>query len=414
MQLAERIQLRASPELSGLCHLAKNLYNEANFEFRQFFFNLGEYINYYDLQVMLKNAACYKALPAQTSQQILRLVIKNWKGFFAASKEYKRDPSKFQGRPRPPRYKEKDGESIAIFTNQNTRVKGRFIYFPKSTHLPAIKTRIPRYQQLRILPQGCGYVLEIVYNCQETNLQLNPGKVIGIDLGLNNLATIVNNIGQQPIVIKGGMAKSANQFYNKVNAHLQSTKDKQGYGFQTKKQQRMLQKRNNQMRDVFHKASRQIIAYCIQNDVGTIAVGYNAGWKQATNLGRLNNQNFVQVPFAKLVAMLEYKAKELGIHVIQQEESYTSKCSFVDGESVEKHETYSGKRLRTISIGGKRVKCNLFKRANGQYINGDVNGAYNILAQAVPNAFAEGRAGLALVPHSIAIKQTIARRMKQF
>ena len=256
-------------------------------------------------------------------------------------------------------------------------------------------------------------MLEIIYNQAEADLHLNPGNVIGIDLGLNNLATVVNNIGLQPIVVKGGAAKSANQFFNKVNARLQLKKDLQGYKFQTKKQQRLWKRRNNQVRDTFHKVSREIIDYCISNGIGTMAMGYNATWKQELALGKRNNQNFGQLPFAQLVALMGYKAKLVGIQVLLQEESYTSKCSFVDNESIEKHEIYCGKRLRSISVNGKRVKCNLFKRTNGQIINGDVNGAYNILVKATPNEFAEGRAGLALVPHSLVKKQTFARRVEQ-
>lgn len=127
MQLAEQIYLRPSKELSYLCHLAKNLYNEANFQFRQFFFNLGEYVNYYDLQIILKGYECYQALPAQTSQQILDLTAKNWKSYFAAVKQYKIHPERFLGCPRPPHYKKKNGESIVIFTNQNTRIKNGYI-----------------------------------------------------------------------------------------------------------------------------------------------------------------------------------------------------------------------------------------------------------------------------------------------
>jgi putative transposase len=410
MQVTEQIQLKSSATLSKLCHLAKNLYNEALFHYRQFFFNLDEFINYYDLQVILKNYECYKALPVQTSQQILQLVMKNWKSYWAALKTYKIDPSAFLGRPKPPKYKEKNGESICIFTNQNTRIKDGYIHFPKSCHLPPIKTRISQYQQIRIIPQGCIYMCEIIYNYEPNDLHLNPNNCIGIDLGLNNLVTMVNNIGLKPIVIKGNIVKSVNQFYNKINAFLQSNKDQQKYEFHTKKQQRILKKRNNQLRDLFHKTSHWIIDYCIQNDCGTIVIGYNETWKQEIELGKRNNQNFVQIPFAKLIQQIEYKAKMIGIKVITHEESYTSKCSFLDHEPIEKHEIYSGKRLRTLQINGKKLKCNLFKRANGQRINGDVNGAYNILSKAVPNAFAEERVGLVLVPLSVRFKRNCIQK----
>lgn len=411
MQITEQIQLKSSPELSELCHKAKNLYNQANYQYRQFFFNLEEFINYYDLQVILKNHSCYTSLPAQTSQQILELVMKNWKSYWSALKEYKINPSKFLGRPKMPKYKAKDGETICIFTNQNTRIKDGFIHFPKSCKLPPIKTRIFNYQQIRIIPMGIGYMCEIIYNYQEQDLHLNPKHCIGIDLGLNNLTTIVNNIGLKPIVIKGMAVKSINQFYNKTNGFLQSNKDKQKYEFQTKQQQRILKKRNNQIRDIFHKTSAWIIDYCIKNDIGTIAIGYNETWKQKIELGKRNNQNFVQIPFAKLIQQIEYKTKMVGINVIIHEESYTSKCSFLDNESIEKHEIYAGKRLRTISINGKKLKCNLFRRGNGQRINGDVNGALNILTKAVPNAFAEERVGLVLVPLSVCFKRNCIQKL---
>jgi putative transposase len=215
---------------------------------------------------------------------------------------------------------------------------------------------------------------------------------------------MVNNIGLKPIIIKGMAVKSQNQWYNKINAFLQSTKDRQGYDFQTIKQKELLKKRNNQIRDIFHKTSRFVIDYCIKHDIGTIVIGYKENWKQKIDLGKRNNQNFVQIPFAKLIQQIEYKAKMVGINVITHEERYTSKCSFLDNETIEKHEIYSGKRLRTISIKGKQVKCNLFRRENGQIIHGDVNGAYNILQKAVPNAFAEEWVGLVLSPMSVSFK----------
>jgi putative transposase len=410
MQLTEQIQLKWTPELSNLCHKVKNLYNEANYQYRQFHFNLDEFINYYDLQVILKNYECYKQLPAQTSQQILDLVMKNWKSYWSALKEYKINPSKFLGCPRPPKYKEKNGESICIFTNQNTRIKDGYIHFPKSCHLEPIKTRLLNYQQIRIIPQGSSYICEIVYNYEEIDLHLNQNHCIGIDLGLNNLTTIVNNIGLKPIVIKGGTVKSDNQFYNKINSFLQSNKDKQKYEFQTKKQQRILKKRNNKIRDTFHQASRWIVNYCIQNDIGTIVIGYNPEWKQEIELGKRNNQSFVQIPFAKLIQQIEYKAKMVGIAVIIHEESYTSKCSFLDNETIEKHDAYVGKRIRTITINHQKLKCNLFRRENGQKINGDVNGALNILRKATSNDYAEKWEGLVLSPLSVRFNRTFIRK----
>jgi putative transposase len=388
MQLSEQIQLKFSPALSVLCHKTKNLYNLAMYHYRQFYFALGEFINYYDLQEILKSSDAYKNLPAQTSQQILDLVIKSWRSYWKALQAYKRDPSKFVGKPRFPKYKPKNGEFIAIFTNQNARIRNNTIYFPKSCGLTPIKTRIKKFQQIRIIPQGIGYMCEVIYNREEQDLHLNKDHIIALDLGINNLVTMVNNIGITPMIIKGGIVKSINQHYNKHNAFLQSIKDKQGMGKQTKRQKRILRKRNNRIQDIFHTTSAWIINLCIQNNIGTIVIGYNEGWKQRAHMGTQNNQNFVQIPFAKLISMCEYKARLVGIQVITHEESYTSKCSFLDNEPIEEQRRYCG----------RRVYRGLFRSRNGILINSDVNGAYNIMRKVIPNALAEGIEGVVLNP----------------
>ena len=164
--------------------MAKNLYNLANFHYRQFLFHLDEFINYHDLQVILKDHSTYKALPAQTSQQILRLVMKNWKSYWKKIKKYTRDKSKFLGRPKMPNYKRKNGESIAIFTNQNSWIKNGYLQFPRSVNLPLIKTRINKHQQVRILPKGRYYILEIIYTQKEENILLDKNRILSIDLGI--------------------------------------------------------------------------------------------------------------------------------------------------------------------------------------------------------------------------------------
>ena len=284
---------------------------------------------------------------------------------------------------------------MVIFTNQNTHIKEGFLHFPKSTRLPPIKTRITEYQQIRLIPQAFGYRCEIVYNYQEQDLKLNKEHVLGLDLGLTNLITAVNNQGLAPFIIKGGIVKSVNQYFNKTNAELQSLKDNQNYGFQTKHQQRLLQKRNDKITDFFHKASRYLIEYCIAHDLGTIVIGYNEGWKQAIELGKRTNQNFVQLPFAELVSIITYKAKMVGIIVIIQEESYTSKCSFPDNESIEYHAVYLGHRIHR----------GLFCTHEGKIINADVNGALNIVKKAIPTAFAQGIEGVVLRPLSVNVIQ---------
>jgi len=395
MKLTEQIQLKNTPQLSYLCHLSKNLYNLANYYVRQEYFYLGNWLRYYDLWYMLKEKEPYKKLPSQTAQQTLKLVDKNWKSFFQSFKTLKKHPKKYLGLPKPPRYKKKDGECIIIFTNQQCRIKGGFLYFPKRTQLPPVKTRIKsNLHHVRIIPKGLYYILEIIYQMEVKNLNLDKKRVIGIDLGLNNIITMVNNAGLQPAIIKGGIVKSINQFYNKQLAKYKSIKDKQGISSETKRMQRLTRKRNNKINNIFHKISRTVINYCINYNFGTIVIGYNKTWKHKITIGKRNNQNFVQIPFSKLISQIEYKSELIGIDVILEPESFTSRCSFLDNESIKKHKKYQGKRI-----------CRgLYQSHRGAIINADVNGAYNILKKAVPKAIsADGIEGVGLHPYSFAI-----------
>jgi putative transposase len=344
---------------------------------------------------MLKEKDVSRQLPSQTAQQILKMVDMNWKSFFRSSKHHKKHPERYLGAPKPPRYKRKDGECMVIFTNQQCRIRGDFLCFPKRSQLPSIKTRIKnQFHHVRIIPKGLYYILEIVYHKEVNDLKLDKKRVLGIDLGLNNIITMVNNAGFQPAIIKGGMVKSINQFYNKKLAIYRSIKDKQRIETETKHLIKLTKKRNNKINDIFHRISRIIIDYCIEFNIGTIVVGYNKTWKQKLRIGKRNNQTFVQIPFFKLVSQINYKSKLIGIKVILVSESYTSKCSFLDFEPIEKHDNYLG----------KRISRGLFRSERGVVINADVNAAYNILIKAVPDAFSvDGIEGVGLHPYSITI-----------
>ncbi len=395
MKLTEIIQIKRSKELSKLCHLAKNLYNTSNWYYRQDFFNLGNLLSYYDLDFILKRHECYKNLPAQTSQQILKLVMKNWKSYFRAKREWNANKFKFKRVPKIPRYKRKDGESIVIFTNQNARIKDDgYLHFPKKCDLKPVKTRIKQFQQVRIIPLGEIYKIEIIHEREAKDLGLNNDVVLSIDLGLNNLITAVNNKGLKPFIVKGGNVKSVNHYYNKQLAHYRSIESKKGNLVDTKRIRKLHLKRNNKIIDHFHKISKSVIEYCKENDIGTIIIGYNEGWKQKCNIGRVNNQKFVQIPFTKLFQQIAYKGKLIGIDVALIDESYTSKCSFLDGEEIKKHSKYAG----------KRVKRGLFKSHNGTIINADVNAGYNIMKKAFPNSITDdGIQGLVLNPQVVKI-----------
>ena len=257
------------------------------------------------------------------------------------------------------------------------KIEGNHLFFPKNISLK-LRTRLSdktNNREVRILPKGIGYMVDIVYQKKICPKPLNKDNIIAIDLGVRNLITMVNNNGLRPFVIKVGVVKSINQYYNKERARIQSIYERQEKKT-GRKIQKLTHKRNQKIKDYFHKTSRKIIDYCALNDIGTIIIGYNPNWKQDCSLGKKNTQNFVNIPFYKLVEQLKYKAEEKGITLVKQEESYSSKCSFLDNEPIKLHEKYLG----------RRITCGLYKSKVGIIINADVNGAYNIMKKAILNA----------------------------
>ena len=373
----EQTWIKSHQAISALCHLSKNLYNESNYMVRQELFKKNKWIRYNKLYHSVKTSKNYQQLPAQTAQQVLKVLDRNWKSFFAASKEWKNAQSKFNGKPRPPGYKPKNGEFILVFTNQQVKLKDNLLKFPKKVSFK-LQTRLldkTNIREVRIIPKGIGYMVEIVYQKEINPKPLNKDSIIAIDLGVRNLITMVNNNGLKPFVIKGGVVKSINQYYNKEKARIQSVYDRQEIKT-GKAMQKLTIKRNRKINDYFHKISQKIIQYCVFHDIGTVVIGYNPDWKQNCYLGKRNSQNFVTIPYHRLVNQLGYKAEEKGITVIKQEESYSSKCSFLDNEPIKHHKKYLG----------RRITRGLFKSTTGTIINADVNGAYNILKKAFLNA----------------------------
>ena len=379
-----------------MCFKSKNLYNHANYMIRQQYFYLETFLPYDgkedSLYFQVKNHETYKALPAQTSEAILKKLEDNWHSFFTAMKEWKVDPSKFLGMARPPKYKEKNGRFTTFFTNQQCKVKDGYIRFPKTKLW--LKTKITEpLNEVRITPEGNRYKIEIVHEHVIPELvSVEPKNIASIDLGLNNLVTLTNNIGEIPIVINGKIAKSMNHFFNKKKAKLMSNIGDKGTSNRLWK---LSLKRDHKIDDQMHKASRFVVNWCILHGIDTLVIGKNDNWKQDISLGKRNNQNFVYIPFESLLQKLAYKCEDAGIRFVKQEESYTSKCSFLDNETMEHHEKYLG----------KRVKRGLFRSFTGIKINADVNGSLNIMRKAFPDAFqqARGNIGCALYPVRINI-----------
>ncbi|KST64514.1 RNA-guided endonuclease InsQ/TnpB family protein [Mastigocoleus testarum] len=324
-------------EIDNLCFLAKNLYNYANYLIRQSFIFEGKYLNYNAMEKLCQGSADYKALPAKVAQQILMRLHEAWQGFFSSLASYKEEPEKFFCSPRIPSYLHKtNGRFPCIYTIQAISKK----YLKHSQIKPSktnivIPTNVNQIRQVRLVPKGSYYVFEVVYKrLEEPQIHTSDG-IAGIDIGLNNLAAVTSNIkGFKPILVNGKPLNKINAYYHKIRSKLQSllpSKHKTSHQIQN-----LTRKRNFKIYDYLHKSSRLIIDYLAANQIGTLIIGHNDKWKQSIGLGKRNNQNFVSIPFDRFISMLKYKAKLIGIKVIITEESYTSKCSFIDEEPLSK------------------------------------------------------------------------------
>ena len=385
--------------LCDFTHKSKNLYNHANFIVRNEFVKNDKWIRYNDLDKILKTDLefdDYKQMPtAQSAQQTLRLLDKNWKSFFKAIKEWGKNKDKFLGRPKLPNYKPKDGKTILVLTNQNVKLKGTILCFPKVFNGFTIKpifaqlNNFSSFQQVRFLPRHKNFVVELVYNIEVPDKKLSDnGKYLSIDIGLDNLATVTDNFGLKPFVINGKGLKSVNKYFNKQLSHYREiAKRMNDRGF-THRMSAITQKRNSKIDDYMHKASRYLVNYALSVGANTIVIGNNKEWKQESPMSKNVNQSFVGIPHMGFIQMVQYKAENAGLNVVLTEESYTSGTSFLDGEMPVKS-SYNKSR---------RVHRGLFISNNGIRINADVNGAYQILKKVFPNAYAEGIEGVALHP----------------
>ncbi|PYB68791.1 transposase [Thermoplasma sp. Kam2015] len=405
----EQIFIRDNGVISRMCHVSKNLYNQVNYILRNQFFNREKLSSYGTLAKQFSKPSDieennnFQKLPAQTAQWTIKKVKESWNYFFRALKTYKKHPELFDGIPKPPKYKNKDGEFILIFTNQQCSIDNGILKFPKIMDLE-VKTRLDDntdLREVRIIPLGVGYNVEIVYVKEISDVsELSPKRIQGIDIGVMNIVTIGNNISEKGIAVKGGVLKSINQYFNKELSRLRSISDRQiGSREMTKKERKLFMKRNRKIKDIMHKLSRSIVEYALSRKIDTIVIGHNDGWKQSVDIGKKNNQNFVQIPFNMLIQQIKYKAEEKGINVMIQEESYTSICSFLDNESIEHHNTYMG----------KRIKRGVFQSANGTLIHADLNASYNTIRKAIPEAF-DGIEGIGLYPRSLSIKEMITSK----
>jgi putative transposase len=402
------------------------------------------FISYEMLEGVFKvtNNIDYRSLSSHVAQQTMKACYNNWKSFFESLEAYKETPSKFNGRPKPPGYKKKNAMSQATYTNQVIgiswingkcfisfyKIKGKKLLFgkyltpDKQAKIQEIKVQ-PYYGNIRVTvifadkvvvkadkPQKeeaskdekiindtktTNNVKEETTNNEETTSSTKEGvRIMGIDLGVSNFATISNNIGIKPLVIKGRFIKSRNQYFNKRRSILISKlSKKKEYADQeypkiknTKRLDSLSRKRDNFFHDCFYKFSHRIIKEALDNQIDTIVVGKNDGWKQKPNMGKKNNQNFVCIPYNEFLYILEYLCRKNGINFIEREESYTSQANMLNLDAIP---TYN-KNDKDAKFTGKRNR-RWYTSNEGKYkgvvISADVNGASNIIRKEFPHAF---------------------------
>ena len=361
--------------LRRLLRAAKCLTNEALYIIRQYYFATKKYLSYSKVNAALKSSPNYKELNSNISQQILMQIDSNFKSFFALKKQKRK--------ARMPKYLDKNGFAPIIIGF--VRINDSKLLIPYSNTFkksnkpiiidipPILKDKV--IKQIRIIPKYNARFFEIMYIYENKPVQrsLNKQNAMALDFGVSNLMTAVTNDGKA-FIVDGRKIKSINQYFNKKNSYLQSIKDKQKL-VRTKQIDRLWQKRSNQINDYLQKAAKIVIDYCIKNNIGTLVVGNN-DFQRSTNLGHVNNQNFVNIPYGKLKNKLAYLCELNNIQFILQDESYTSKASFFDKDELPP--LYDG---LSHEFSGKRIYRGLYKTATGRLLNADVNGALNILAK---------------------------------
>lgn len=385
-----KLVFKYRPELSEqqlniideLCFHTTKLYNTANYKLTQ-----NGFVSYVKMNTMFAKNWHTEFLHSHTYQQCLKMVEQNWKGYFNAIKDYKVNPGKYKGTPQPPSYKNlKDRKNEIIFTNYAVRVQDGFLKLSLSKAMQtafqvkslniALSDKVQclidfdRLQQVRIVYNRTKkeWYIVILYDRQ---IQMAPEdfyNVMSIDLGLTNLAACTFLYGNDNYIVSGKPLKSTISYINRRIAHLQSIAMSMT-GSQkhknTKTINRLYEYRYNYSQDYMHKVSRAIIGKAVSHKCHTIVIGDIKDIKQ----GMDHNKAFVQMPLTTLKNMIQYKAKLIGIGVVFVNEAYTSGCSALDVEPLDKKH-YQKTR---------RINRGLFVSNTGIAINADINGSLNIL-----------------------------------
>ena len=379
--------------LVQMCRYANSLYNVALYNIRQFYFNEKKYLSYESNYPFCKENENYRMLQAGVAQQTLKVADRNFKSFFALLKKAKKGEYNFS-EIEIPHYHKKGGLMTLVLSTNAINIKDGYITIPISRafnkHYSGGKIRVPfpehladkTIKEVRIVPlhDGRCFKVQYVYEAAFEPVDVDPNNKLSIDLGVDNLAACISTLGTS-FLVDGRKLKSINQGWNKRKAYLQARADEQGLKT-TKRLDRIADKRNNQVKDAMRKAARHIVNHCIDNRIGTMVVGYNPEIKRRMYMGKRNNQTFAYISFGDFRQQLQCLCERYGIAYIEQEESYTSKASFLDLDDIP---VYQPGEHSGVKFSGRRVHRGLYKSKNGLIVNADLNGAANILRKSKQN-----------------------------
>ncbi|HKV01864.1 MAG TPA: transposase [Ktedonobacteraceae bacterium] len=404
---------KSHPQFCAIDEMAlasKNLWNLANYHVRQSFIFQQKYLTPPALFHLLKATDAYQALPAKVANQVLLQLHKAWTAFFAAMEGYREHPEKFQGRPGLPKYLHKtQGRNLLIFELGciwKAELRVREIAVSQLGRIGETRQQPTSVHQVRVVPKADHYVVEVLSKTEEKPARhLDPDLFVALDPGVNVLAALTSNKpGFVPRLVSGKPVKAVNQLYNKQREHEQKqlAKGKEPR-FTSHRLDRITTKRNRRVMHYLHTASRRIVELLVTEGIGTLVLGKNPFWKTRVELGKKHNQEFVQIPHAKFLEMLTYKAEALGIRVIVTEESYTSKASFLDLDPLPTYDpTQGADQEEKPQFSGSRD--GRWYRVKGRApIHSDVNGSFNIGRKVFPTAFGPGIEATAVRPRRLAV-----------
>jgi putative transposase len=383
--------------------LSKNLYNASLYEIRQHYKETNKHLSYPEVYHKMKSGVDYKALPAKVSCQTMKKLEDNFQSFFKLVKAF--NEKKIEHFPSIPFYKKEKYGKLERFLVVYPKQALGFKSFKKEGKIQLSKTDIKLttkltdwscIKEVRIVPRKKYYIIEIIYFKLEKELKPDNGSYASIDVGINNLMTVAfNDKAIQPLIVNGRPLKSFNQYFNKKLASIKSELEVKNKVKTSKRISLLNLKRTNKINDYLHKVTTELANQIELQGVCKVIYGRNKNWKQDVNIGGRNNQNFVSIPMDRMRSMLVYKLLLRGIEMVEREEAYTSKCSFLDLEPIKKHEVYAG----------YRKSRGMFKSRAKGLINADLNGAYNIMRKAIPEVFADGTEGYGVSPVVLKVKR---------